>query len=74
MPPERYPKDLELTVEDFTDCGWKEVLEGAKDKNRRLVYSAFSEAAKQAIDEGQQAHGKILWLLADACSMMRITR
>ena len=70
MPPERYPKDLELTVEDFTDCGWKEVLEGAKDKNRRLVYSAFSEAAKQATDEGQQAHGKTLWLLADACSMM----
>lgn len=70
MSPERYPKDLELTVEDFTDCGWKEVLEGAKDKNRRLVYSAFSEAAKQALEEGRQAHGKALWLLADACSML----
>ena len=70
MSPERYPKDLELTVEDFTDCGWKEVLEGAKDKDRRLVYLSFYEAEKQALEEGRQAHGKALWLLADACSML----
>ena len=70
MLPERYPKNMVLTADDFACCGWKEVLEDAKDKDRRLVHSAFSDAAKQAIDEGRQAHGKALWLLADACSMM----
>ena len=24
----RYPKDIVLTVEDFAECGWKEVLAG----------------------------------------------
>ena len=69
MPPERYPKDMVLTAEDFADCGWKEVLEGARDENYRSIDSAFSKAAKQATDEGRQSHGKALWLLADACSM-----
>ena len=31
---------------------------------------ALSDAAKQATQNGQKAHGKALWLLADACSMM----
>ena len=69
MPPERYSKDMVLTVEDFVGCGWKEILERAEDKNHRWVYVAFANAAKQAIDEGRQAHGKALWLLSDACSM-----
>ncbi len=70
MPPERYPKDMVLTVDDFACCGWKEVLEDAKDKDRCLVSSAFSDAAKQALGEGRQTHGKVLELLADACSML----
>ena len=69
MPPERYSKDMVLTAEDFAECGWKEVLESAKDKSYRLVHSALYKAARQATDEGRQAHGKVLWLLADACSM-----
>ena len=70
MPSERYPKDIVLTADDFAGCGWKEVLESTKDKDYRSMDFAFSDAAKQAIDEGRQAHGKALWLLADACSMM----
>ena len=70
MPPDRYPKDMVLTAADFAGCGWKEVLESAEDKDYRLVHLAFSDAAKQATDEGQQAHGKALWLLANASSMM----
>ena len=69
MPPERYPKDMVLTAEDFVGCGWKEVLESAKDKDYRWTYVAFYDAAKQAINEDRQARGKVLWLLADACSM-----
>lgn len=33
------------------------------------MWQAFSAAARQAIEEGRQTHGKVLWLLADACSM-----
>ena len=66
----RYPKDLILTLEDFANCGWKEVLAGADRKDYPSMYYAFSDAAKQAINEDRQAHGKTLWLLADACSMM----
>ena len=69
MPPERYPKDMVLTAEDFVGCGWKEILERAEDKDYRLVHSAFYEAAKHVTDEGRQAHGKVLCVLADACSM-----
>ena len=57
-------------MEDFAGCGWKEVLAGADRKGYFSMHRAFSDAAKQALDEHRQAHGKTLWLLADACSMM----
>ena len=34
------------------------------------MWQSFSAAARSAIEEGRNEHGKILWLLADACSMM----
>lgn len=34
------------------------------------MWQAFSGAARKAIEQGRTAHGKVLWLLADACSMM----
>jgi hypothetical protein len=34
------------------------------------MWQALSAAARQAMEEGRQSHGKVLWLLADACSMM----
>ena len=70
MSQDRYPKDLILTLEDFANCGWKEVLAGADCKDYPSMHDAFSDAAKQAMKEDRQAHGKALWLLADACSMM----
>ena len=66
----RYPKDLILTLEDFANCGWKEVLAGAARKDYSSMREVFANAAKQAIDEDRQAHGKALSLLAGACSMM----
>lgn len=67
---DRYPKDLTLTVNDFEGCGWKAALACASREDYFSMSEAFSAAAKQAIDEGRQAHGKVLWLLSDACSMM----
>ena len=65
-----HQEELVLTSEDFACCGWKEVLTGSDRKKYSLISRAFSDAAKQAIDEGRQAHGKVLSLLAGACSMM----
>ena len=64
-----YQEDLILTSEDFTGCGWKEVLAGADREDYILISQAFSKAAEQAISEDRHAHGKVLSLLAAACSM-----
>lgn len=64
-----YQEDLILTSENFADCGWKEVLAGSDRGEYFFLSQAFSAAAKQAIDEDRQAHGKVLSLLAYACSM-----
>ena len=63
-------EELGLTSEDFAGCGWEEVLAGSDREEYSSISQAFSAAAKQAIDEDRQAHGKVLSLLAGACSMM----
>jgi len=70
MSEERYPADLAITEKDFRDSGWKDVLSKTSREGYSSMWQAFSAAARQAIDEGRQSHGKVLWLLADACSMM----
>lgn len=70
MTPERYPVDTQITPEDFEWCGWKEILGGTSREGYPAMSHAFSQAAKEIIDEGRLSHGKVLWLLADACSMM----
>ena len=65
-----YQEDLILTSEDFTGCGWKEVLAESDREDYILISQAFSKAARQAINEDRQAQGKVLSLLAQACSMM----
>ena len=69
-----HQEELVPTSEDFAGCGWKEVLAGSDRENHpsmySAMYSAFSDAAKQPINQDQQAHGKVLSLLSDACSMV----
>ncbi|HCE5838035.1 TPA: DUF4209 domain-containing protein [Pseudomonas aeruginosa] len=72
MTQQRYPADLPVTLEDVQGCGWKEVLQGIaeEDFGYSALWSAFSKAAGSAMEAGRQKHAKVLWLLADACSMM----
>lgn len=67
---ERYPAELVISIQDFTDCDWKAILDGNKRDGYSSMSQALSLAARQAMDKGQQSQGKVLWLLADACSMM----
>lgn len=67
---ERYPANLVVGLEDFNSCGWETILTGIEREDYPAKWEAFLSAARQAIEEGRQKQGKVLWLLADACSMM----
>lgn len=69
MSTERYVSDLPITPQDFAECGWSTALADARD-GYPSMWQALSAAAREAIAEGRGAQGKVLWLLADACSMM----
>ena len=69
MRTDRYPADLKITSKDFDDCGWKEIIEAISKEGYSRIWQAFTQAAEKAIEEGRLPHGKIFWLLADACSM-----
>lgn len=63
---ERFPNDLILTIDDIQhiDLSCIEVID-----NFHNFHSIFSKEARQAMEDGNHAKGKIFWLLADACSM-----
>lgn len=66
----RYPSDLIVTAQDFTECGWESALANEEREGYSLMWQAFSSAAREASEDNRPSHGKALWLLADACSMM----
>lgn len=67
---ERYPQALAVSLQDFEASGWKEAIAQATREGYAAMWQALSAAALSAIEQGRVEHGKILWLLADACSMM----
>ena len=69
---ERYPADLVVSADHIANCGWKAVLDQTSREGYSAMWQAFSAAARTAMDEGRKEHGKVLWLLADACSMMLV--
>ncbi len=70
MQNERYPQGLVVSQQDFEASGWKEAIAQATREGYSAMWQALSVAARSAIGEGRAEHGKVLWLLADACSMM----
>lgn len=70
MSEERYPQDLTVTAEHFANSGWKAAIGGVERKRYSTMRSALSSAAQQAMSADKIAEGKVLWLLADAASMM----
>ena len=57
-------------IDAFKDCGWEAVLDGITDKGYAFMFDAFREAAVKAEEGVGKAHGKVLMLMAEACSMM----
>lgn len=69
MQNQRYPADLTVSAQDFTNCGWKDLLDQTSREGFSAMWQTFSAAARTAIEQGRNKQGKVLWLLADACSM-----
>ena len=70
MSDQRYSADLIVTAQDFTECDWKSSLADEEREGYSSMWQAFSSAARKASEDNRPSHGKALWLLADACSMM----
>jgi hypothetical protein len=70
MNEQRYAIDLIVTAQDFVECDWKSSLADIEREGYSSMWQAFSSAARKASEDNRQPHGKALWLLADACSMM----
>ena len=66
----RYPAELAVTVDDFRGSGWKDAISETERHGYTALWSVLSKAAKAAMENGDQTSGKVLWLLADACSAM----
>ena len=67
---ERYPENTNITLDDFNACDWREALEEARREDYSSMWQQLSSRARKATEEGNLEAGKVLWLLADACSMM----
>lgn len=70
MSNERYPEDLRISLDDLLASGWKQAIDQAPQEGYSTMWQVLSTAARSSIDQGRNEHGKVLWLLADACSMM----
>src|SRR4030042_5909283 len=67
---EGYPQDLTVGIDDFRRSNWKLAIASSEREGYSSMWQSLSAAARSAIEEGRISEGKVLWLLADACSMM----
>ena len=70
MNEKRYQEDLIISPEDFISSEWNKAINELPQKSYPMIWQTLSEAARSAIDQNENERGKVLWLLADACSMM----
>lgn len=66
----RYPENTAIEEAHFNSCGWQQAIANVRREDYSSMWQALSDAAKNAVEGGRTAEGKVLWLLADACSMM----
>jgi len=65
----RYPTDLAIDKKDFESSGWRNAFDKVSREDYSSLWQALSSAARTAINAQEVRQGKVLWLLADACSM-----
>ena len=67
---QRYPDNTKADLEDFRRCNWQAVIGQAERNGYSGLWQALSTAAKAAIEDGRNSEGRVLWLMADVCSMI----
>lgn len=67
MQTSKYPEHTIATIEDFRACNWKAAT---VDEDFGCMSAQLSSLARKALDDGHLSEAKILWLLADASSMI----
>jgi len=66
----KYDLDLKITVEDFKNSNYEEVLKEASKEGLAYYHTVLSKEAARQIEQGNKKVGKVLWLLADISSFM----
>ena len=69
MPNENIYEGRALTLEDFVGCGWETILTNRGNIGYSSLWMAFNAASKQAVEDGRDSHGRVLWLLGNVCSL-----
>ena len=67
---QRYPDNTTANIEDFRRSNWKAAIDASATHGYSGMWQGLSAAANAAVAGGRFSEGKVLWLLADACSMM----
>ncbi|MFL9891045.1 MULTISPECIES: DUF7380 domain-containing protein [Paraburkholderia] len=70
MSHERYRSDLEVGLDDLATCGWQEAIKEVADADYSALWNALAVAAQKALEHQEFKRAKVLWLLAEASSMM----
>lgn len=70
----RHLANVAITRQDFLDSGWKAIADNDPRPDHTLLWRDFSVAAEAASTAGEAAKAKVLWLLADACSLRLVPR
>jgi len=66
----RYPEDTIATADNLSTSRLNDALESMSESSYNELWSVLSKAAALATEEHCPAESKVLWLLADASSMM----
>ncbi len=67
---ERYPENLTITSDDFKNSDCLSIVNNIDEDSYSDYWSFLSTKAREKIESGDLKSGKILWIIADACSMM----
>src|ERR1017187_4742121 len=65
----RYP-DTTASIDDFRRANWQAAVGSSGKDGYPAIWQSLSAAARGAIEDGRHSEGKVMWLLADACSML----
>ena len=67
---ERYPQNLTIISDDFTNTDCLSIVNNIKGNSYYNYYDILSTKANEKIANGDLKSGKILWIIANACSML----